>query len=652
MCGIAGYSKSYYKNLDSEVLNQSINNLMHRGPDDTGIYEDKKSAIGVAHSRLSILDLSPLGHQPMFSDDGDVILVFNGEIYNFLDIKRELLSEGHVFKGNSDTEVLLNLYLHFKSSKQLDFGLILRKLNGIFAFAIVDKHSNSLILARDAIGVKPLYYSTINHGGLNSFYFSSEIKSLISMIPLVGNIDVKSINRYLTYLWCPGPGTPLENIKKIEPGEYLIIKYGVIQERHTWYKLPRYSKNTTLLDKKNAIRDTEKILRLAVHRQMVADVDVGAFLSGGLDSSSIVAFAKEIKPDIHCFTIDVKGGMSDDINCDLPYAKIVSKHLNVKLDIVSVDPLRIADDLEKMIFQLDEPLADLSALNVFYISQLAKNNGIKVLLSGAGGDDFFSGYRRHQALAFKNYISWMPESALLRISELGKNFNEHGTFSRRIKKLLSGFALKGDALLVNYFRWIDNAELIKLYSNDFKVALKESMAEDTMLKFLSELPGDTNSLDRLLGLEQRFFLPDHNLNYTDKMSMSSGVEVRVPFLDLDLIDFCSTLPNTFKMHGFQAKWILKKAMETYLPKKIIYRPKTGFGLPLRRWINHELREIIQDYLSYENLEKRGLFDPKGVHSLISNNKKGLIDASYTIFSLLCIEIWCRNYLDVHSKNLT
>ena len=628
MCGIVGVFGG-----DLNSLNSANSLISHRGPDDDGIYINRTLNIGLGHRRLSILDTSSFGHQPMFSDDGKLVLVFNGEIYNYKELRSDLKRKGFVFQGKSDTEVLLKLYL--SEGKKM-----LSKLNGIFTFAILDINSELLFLARDALGVKPLYYSTED----NVFAFASEIKALLKLIPNNKELDVESINRYLSFLWCPGDGTPLKSVKKLLPGEAIIVKNGCITDKWLWYKLPILNNTNKNLDKGRSISGVTKYLRQAVHRQMVADVPLGAFLSGGLDSSAVVAFAKEVNPDIRCFSIETKGKQDKGFVADLPYAKRVAKHLNVSLDVVSIESHRMASDLESMIVQLDEPLADPAALNVLYISQLAREQGIKVLLSGAGGDDLFTGYRRHYALQLERYWGWLPKSVRTGLKGITKNLNTDNSINRRIVKMFNGAGLNSRDRLINYFRWSDDSLLQSLYSPEFRQQLAGSNSNQVMQDFLEPILTSASSLDQMLALEQRFFLTDHNLNYTDKMSMAAGVEIRVPFLDLDLVNFAARIPDKFKQKGSVGKWVLKKAMEPYLPKEVIYRPKTGFGAPLRTWIKHDLQELLRDVLSPDSLNKRGLFSSKAVQQLIlDNNNK--IDASYTLFSLLCIEIWCRHYID-------
>jgi len=630
MCGIGGFSGGF----DPGLLARMNLAMAHRGPDDAGTWYLPDAQIGLCHRRLAIIDLSPHGHQPMLDADGTVALAFNGEIYNYRELRLGLEAQGFVFRGSSDTEVLLNLYLAQGEA-------MLPQLNGIFAFALWDNRRQSLLIARDALGVKPLYYAALG----DRFAFASEIKALLHLLPEARELDAAALHRYLSFLWCPGEGTPLKMVRKLLPGEAMVVRRGQIERRWSWYRLPAFRNIAADLDEESALDGTVAHLRQAVQRQMVADVPVGAFLSGGLDSSALVTFAREQNPDIHCFTIEAEGGQEEGVIDDLPYARKVAKHLGVRLDVVNIDSARMAGDLERMVTQLDEPLADPAPLNVLYISQLARERGIKVLLSGAGGDDLFTGYRRHRAVQAERYWEWLPHGLRSGLASMSPRLDQRQPWARRLAKLFGGAALEGDERLVEYFRWTREADLLALYTADFRRTLGGQLAAAPMLDFLKPLPDKIAPLERMLTLEQRFFLADHNLTYTDKMSMAAGVEVRVPFLDLDLVDFSARIPVGMKQRGSVGKWVLKKAMEPYLPREVIYRPKSGFGAPLRRWMRHDLRELLGDLLSVASLRQRGLFEPAAVQRLIAANDAGKVDASYTLLSLLCIEIWCRAYLD-------
>jgi asparagine synthase (glutamine-hydrolysing) len=647
MCGILGISinprvdnrsSSELKKKFVDRFEASISMLTHRGPDGSGSDYFFDEGVFLGHTRLSIQDLSPAGAQPMKSESEKLVITFNGEIYNFLTLKSELEILGYVFSSNTDTEVIMYLYA--------EFGLdCFAMLDGIFALAIFDRIKNNLIVARDGMGIKPLYY----YYDETEFTFSSEIKA-IERVLVDKNLTLQksNINRYLTFQWCPGEGTPFKEIKKQNPGEALVIKNGEIIDRKTFYELPivRSPKKKTNVLVKDVVAGLDANLRKAVHDQMLSDAPVGAFLSGGLDSTSIVAFAKEIDPTITCFTIDTQGYRNDGMTDDLPYARAAAKYLNVPLEVVAVDSDCLIKNLEKMVWMLDEPLGDPAPLNVLYISELAKQNGMKVLLSGAGGDDILTGYRRHQAIIYDKKLQMIPKCILSELEKLTGKLDKRVTLFRRLAKLFNGTSLTGDNKIINYFKWMDQGLLSSLYTNAFRQEIANDLAEQPMLDFLKTAHCDSTDLDRMLALEQRFFTTDHNLTYTDKMSMAAGVEVRVPLLAKNLVEFAASIPDDLKQNGREGKWIFKKTMEAYLPNEIIYRSKTGFGAPLRHWLKNELSDYVEDLLSHSSLAARGLFDSERVRRLVVDNHSGKIDASYTIFSLMCIEIWCRQHLDL------
>lgn len=626
MCGIAGYSG----NGTMRDLSAAAVSLSHRGPDSSGVYVSQTHDVGLAHTRLSIIDLSSLGHQPMVSADGNFVLIFNGEIYNHMMLRASLEARGHVFRGSSDTETLLELLA-------ADGLEALSKLNGMFAFALLDIRSGELTIVRDASGVKPLYIGQDARG----LVFGSEIKALIALGLSLEAPDAAALNRYLTFLWCPGEGTPARNVRKLAPGEAMLVSNGEIKKKWIWRAQQAMQAMPATATVETLAEELADRLRSAVRSQMLADVPVGAFLSGGLDSSAVVAFAREVTPAIRCFTIEIEGGAEAGLTDDLPYAKVAASHLDVPLEVIPIDARRMAQDVERLVFQLDEPLADPAALSVLYISEAARKNGIKVLLSGAGGDDLFSGYSRHRALEVEKVWRWIPLGLRQLAQRVSAHFDQRNARFRRATKFLNRAALEGDENIINYFVWIGRKDLEALYTKSFRDAVGESAAGQPMLDYISGMSASASALDRMLALEQRFFLADHNLIYTDKMSMAAGVEVRVPFLDPDLVAFASTVPPAFKQHGQTGKWILKKAMEPYLPKEIIYRPKAGFGAPVRRWMRTELRGWMRDILSEESLQRRGMFEPAAVRELMNANDAGRIDASYTLLSLVCVELWMR-----------
>ncbi len=610
--------------------------IVHRGPDDAGYFHRSEQGIGLAHRRLSIIDLSATGHQPMLDASGQVAIVFNGEIYNFRELRSELESGGHTFRGHSDTEVLLHLYLARGEA-------MLPLLNGVFAFAIWDGRSQTLLLVRDGMGVKPLYYAQTNAGVV----FASELKALLVHPEVERSIDPQAVWQYLTYLWCPAPRTILAGVKKVLPGHAMSIRDGKIERQWQYYELP-YDQAIEPWSAEEAARRVEESVRTAVTRQMVADVPVGAFLSGGLDSSAVVAFARQVEPEVRlqCFTIALKGGGQEGFADDLPYAQRVARHLGVDLHTIEVGP-EITGHLAQMLYHLDEPQADPAPLNALFISKLAREHGIKVLLSGAGGDDIFSGYRRHFALQQERYWQGLPRWSRRMLAAGAHRLPTGHPALRRLRKAFEYADLPTDERLASYFFWGRPERLQRLLAPEVRAQLRDTSPADPLVQALGRVPAHRDRLDKMLFLESKFFLADHNLNYTDKMGMAMGVEVRVPLLDPDLVALATRLPVAFKQRGREGKWIFKKAMEPHLPHDVIYRPKTGFGAPLRTWLRGEsqLQPLQRDLLSREAIRSRGIFDPDEVAALVKEDAQGRVDASYTIFSLMCIELWCRIFLD-------
>jgi asparagine synthase (glutamine-hydrolysing) len=588
------------------------------------------------HQRLSIIDLSPTGRQPMSGANRRVHIVFNGEIYNYRELRAQLQAGGTRFTGESDTEVLLNLYIR-------DGEPMLRRLSGIFAFGIFDERSQSLFLARDQLGVKPLYYSE----GLNGFSFASEMKALLRTGLVAPLLDPAVILRHLGLLWSPGADTIVRGIRKLEPGCAMTVRDGRVARIWNYYDLPVDLPMLTLHPDDMA-REVATAVRAAVKRQMVADVPVGAFLSGGLDSSSVVAFARTVsaKENLQCFTIDVRNGNSEQegFTNDLPYARQVAKHLDVDLHVVTVGP-EMMDRLPEMLYYLDEPTADPAALNALFIAELAHAHGFKVLLSGAGGDDIFSGYRRHVAIRHEMFWAWLPKLPRSWLSTLVTQFPSTNPWLRRIRKAFEYAALPQDSRIASYFAWLPPADTLSLLNHEFANSLQPAALLSPLLHSLGRLPDGVDPLNALLYLECKHFLADHNLNYTDKMGMATGVEVRVPLIDVELVRLAYQIPPHFKQRGTTGKWIFKKAMEPYLPRSAIYRPKSGFGVPLRQWLHTRLGEVLQEVLAPASLEQRGIFDPVAVHTLLKRDRARQVDATYTIFAMLCLELWCRQYVD-------
>jgi asparagine synthase (glutamine-hydrolysing) len=665
MCGMAGFVGRF----DPSLLTEMQRSLGHRGPDGHGeivIHPPgaDHGVVGFAHRRLSIIDLSTDGLQPMTvscercgvahgaaNPSTALWLTYNGEIYNYRELRAELESRGHRFHSRTDSEVLLHLYADEGSA-------MLSRLNGIFAFALYDGRKTGqrgtmrpydVLVARDGLGVKPLYYSSLPQGTL----FASELKALLQCRDVSRELNPEAIHAQLAYLWTPAPATMLKSVHKLLPGHAVVLRDGRALTEWCHYDLP-YGTGRLQGSEEEIAAELRDQLEQAVERQMVADVPVGAFLSGGLDSSAVVAMMRRVRPDYRprCYSIGFRGAADADGNpSDLPYARRVARHLGVDLSVLEIEADAI-QHLEKMLYHLDEPQADPAPINALLIAERARTDGIKVLLSGAGGDDLFTGYRRHYALTLERHWAWLPAVARRGMAAAARWGAEGGAGSvmhrppaRRLAKAFAHADLSADERIVSYFWWSSDASRRSLYSRELSSKLVGFATAAPLLRTLGRIPGERDRINRMLYLEAKHFLADHNLNYTDKTGMAAGVEVRVPLLDQELVAFAAKIPPAMKQRGRIGKAIFKRAMEPYLPRDIIYRPKTGFGAPLRRWMQHELRERVDDELSESSLRKRGLFDPSEVRRLVARDRRGEVDAAYTIFALVCMEIWCRIFID-------
>jgi asparagine synthase (glutamine-hydrolysing) len=656
MCGIVGHQGTF----PGLLIDQMTAAVAHRGPDGEGIARLETpgaSPTSLGHRRLAIIDLSEAGRQPMVADPdkgrggatSGLTLVYNGEIYNYRELRAELESAGHAFRTRTDSEVLLHLYEQHGVE-------MLSRLNAIFTIAIHDARpagrpdgvtQGALFLARDHLGVKPLYYASVPDG----FLFGSEIKALLCYRGLSRDINPVALHYMLAYLWTPAPATVLSQVRKVEPGCALIVAGGKVVRHWRYYDVP-YDGTRALSSFEESAGMLADKLQEAVRRQLVSDVPVGAFLSGGLDSSAVVAMARRVQPEspLTCFTIASSTGFRSDGNPDdLPYARRVARHLGVELVEVPIEP-GVITRLPEMVALLDEPQADPAPINALLIAERARGMGIPVLLSGAGGDDLFSGYRRHRALLFERRWAWLPGAArkgLQRVANAaasGSGAGQSNPTVRRLSKMFAHAAEEQDRRLVSYFWWSTERLRRGLYSAEFARQTGDVDTAAPLLESLSRIPRERDPLQRMLYLEAKHFLADHNLNYTDRSGMAVAVEVRVPLLDVDMVSFATTMPSSYKQRGAVGKAVFKRAMEPYLPRDVINRPKAGFTAPLRHWLRHDLRAMVDDTLNESDVLRRGFFDPGAVRRLVEMDRSGAVDGSYSVFALMCFELWCRRFV--------
>ena len=631
MCGIAGYAG----NFDPGLLPRMNQAQAHRGPDDQGTWSQGR--VGLAHVRLAILDLSPAGHQPMSDARGRVVLVFNGEIYNYRELRARLEREGAAMRGSSDTEVLVELLARHGRR-------CLPWLNGIFALGAWFVDERRLLLARDAAGAKPLYWTRTPAG----LAFASELKSLLAVPAVDLTPDARAIVSYLSLLYSPGERTPARGVRKLGPGDFLECDETGGAAVIGRFAPEHYREEIQAFPRATALEACRHYFSQAVRRQLVADVPLGGFLSGGVDSTAIAHYAVGGLPGAAaypCFTLgSVVGGDlgTEGFDEDLPYARLASGRLGTPLSVVPLDAGRL-DAIDDLVRMLDEPTPDPAAFATHAICAAARAQGVKVLLSGAGGDDIFTGYRRHQALVSERCWGWLPRPCRGALAALSGRLPRDNPFGRRLAKLFRYAGAPPAERLAGYFLWLDDVALAPALAPGFREELRRFRTVDTLLDSLAALPPGVSRLNQMLHLDRRFFLADHNLNYTDKMAMACGVEVRVPFLDPDLVAFTERLPDDLKQRGPAGKYLLRAAMRGILPAEVLARPKVGFGFPLRRLLHGSYGRRLRALAADGRLDATGIFHGPGVIALLDADARGEVDAAYPLMGVLCVESWLRQF---------
>lgn len=626
MCGIAGYIGP----LDASSIDFG-DFLAHRGPDDFGEFVHPNGRFKLHHRRLSIIDLSQSGSQPMSSFDGRITLVYNGELFNFIDLKKQLSGRGYRFRGSSDTEVVMNL-IHERGRDALKF------FDGMFSLAYWDEADQSLNVSRDKFGVKPLYYSF----GKSGFFFASEIKAIVAASSEIYDTNYQSVINHLHYLYNPGTETPLNGVNRLAPGETMSIDVNGAKRSSFVSGLPQKTPNSSLVTKSisDVVAHTRNKLSDAVRSQLVSDVPVGCFLSGGVDSSAILGYAKREKGDIQSFTILPKVGGSQKGSEDLNYAIKVASKFDSKLNIVEIDPTNIVETLPKIIWHLEEPIADPASFNSYFIAEAARSIGVKVLLSGTGGDDLFSGYGRHLQIRLLEGLNKLPRRVLQILIRLSKHFVSSFPEASKLRRgdTLLGFLL--DADYSRFYQQISEHTAKDILSRDFSES-----ASVEFNAYLEDVSDEISELEKLLCLEQRFFLSDNNLLYIDKMTMAHGVEARVPFLSNELAEYVAGVSPKIKQKWLQNKWLLKAATSEILPTEVLKRRKVGFSGPLAEWLRDEWYEFAQDTLASRRIQYRGMFNIEKLRSMLIAHRNREVDASKLIASVLMIEIWHQVFID-------
>jgi asparagine synthase (glutamine-hydrolysing) len=634
MCGICGF----VGRDDQGLAKQMMELLAHRGPDGEGVRSfpataDSPPAV-LGHRRLSIIDPTPRGAQPMAYADGRLWITYNGELYNFRELRAELERDGFHFSSDCDTEVVLAMYARHGSA-------MLGRLNGIFAFAIWDSDRRELFVARDRLGVKPLYYA--EHAGV--FSFASEVKALL---PTLSHPSLRptALADYMTFLWVPDPDTLFEGVYKLPPGHFGVYRDGRLTITEYW-DLTFAPEERPEHEWAETVRET---VGQAVRRQMVSDVPLGSFLSGGLDSSAIVAAMTAATGRITTYTVgatDEDSGHEGGSN-DVHFARQVGSLFDVDYHEQILRP-NIVDLLPKTVYHLDEPVADPAAITTYLICAAARKD-LTVILSGMGGDEVFAGYPRYLAARLAAAADVLPRgvrAAIRRGFEGRLSLGAPGRLRgprRNLMKLLRGIDESPHDRYLTYSSYFQAPELMRLLSADRRESLAGHDPFRQHRRYFERVRGE-HWLNQLLYVDAKTFLPCLNLTYTDKMSMAASTEVRVPLLDDEVVALGARVPPELKLRRLTRKYILKKSMEGTLPKEVIWRPKAGFGAPIRAWLAKDLRPLVDDVLSPASVKARGLFDPAEVQRLLRANDEGTEDNALRIWELLTLELWQQTFLD-------
>ena len=615
MCGIAGYWSGC--EYEPGVLERMTRVLAHRGPDAEGFH--RRGAINLGHRRLSVIDLEA-SRQPLFNEDGGVAVVFNGEIYNFQDLRRELAAAGHKFRTQGDTEVLVHGW------EEWGAGLLAR-IAGMFAFAIWDERGQTLFLARDHLGVKPLYYYW--DGSL--FVFGSELKAILQHPAVSRTPDLASIGLYLECQYIPAPRSIYRDVKKLEAGHSLVLANGALERKRYW--VPDYSAKLAVGDDE-ATALVEAELRRSVESMLVADVPLGAFVSGGIDSSLVAALMTDVsgKP-VETFNLSFAG---DALESEREEAEITARHIGSRHHSLVIDPATVLDAFGSWVDVFDEPFGDQASLPTLLLARLTREH-VTVVLTGEGADEIFAGYG--------NYAKRVREERLVGV--LAGRGSPLPALARRLPP-----ALRKDRIVKAVGRPLsqryvtipsifDEALRSALFSAPFQRAMTERM-RDYAERFYDE-SNSADYMDRIMYVDARLWLPDDLLTKVDRATMASSLEARVPYLDHKFFELCARLDTGLKQRGDTRKYLLKKIAERYLPARIVHRAKQGFMMPLGEWLAGELKPFVAECLSAGGLAKRGLFAPGALERLLAQHQSGRKNHSTRLWALVVLELWFRRY---------
>jgi len=627
MCGIAGFvdlwDATSIRSAEERAvsLDRMCRIIRHRGPDDQGVMLKPGVALGMR--RLAIIDLVT-GHQPISGEDGSVTIVFNGEIYNFQETKPKLEARGHTFKTHSDTEAIVHAYEEYGPA-------CLKELRGMFAFAIWDDKAQSLFVARDRAGKKPLYYTTTSSG---TFVFGSELKTLLEHPDVERELNPLALDAYFTLGYVPDPLSIFRNIHKLPPGHYLTFTKGRVDVQQYWDFDFREEPKRSEADYVAELRD---LLDESVRLRLISDVPLGAFLSGGIDSSTVVGLmARHMGQPVKTFSI----GFHEDSYNELEYARLTAKKFGTDHHEFFVTP-DICAIVDELVWHFDEPFADSSAIPTYMVSKLARDY-VTVILSGDGGDELFGGYTRYVVERKRGGFERLPKPLREGLMRPLSERLPHATWGRNY---LHNVSLDPIARYLDSVSVFTSLNRKALYTPDFFQKLGQGGYAGNLFRELADQVKTDEPLDRLLYVDSKTYLPGDILTKVDRMSMAVSLEARAPLLDHKLIDFVTGVPASLKLAGFQTKHLLKEAVKDLIPAEILHRPKQGFGVPIQEWINQQLRSRIRDTLRDARTRQRGYINSNYLDVLLDEHERGRRDHSMGLWSLLMLELWHRRFLD-------
>lgn len=631
MCGICGKLSlnGTRPPADRELLQKMMDTIRHRGPDDEGMYFSGPVALG--HKRLKIIDLKT-GKQPISNEDGTVWIVYNGEIYNYKELRSELLAQGHRFQTATDTEVIVHLYEEWGEE-------VTTKLRGMFSFALWDERERVLMLARDRVGIKPLYYCLTP----DSLLFASEIKAILADQSVPPEIEPALLDRFLTYLYMPGEQTLLKNIYKLSPGHSLVVQDGKPKIRRYWDLRFTDAKSASSVER--SVGELIHLLGETVRDHMISDVPVGVLLSGGVDSTAVLSFAVEQadKP-VRTFTVGFDGSQCTD---ERPFARLAAKKFGSQHHEMTISADDFLEFLPKYVWHMEEPVCEPPAIALYYVSKFAKQH-VTVLLSGEGGDEAFAGYQNYRNLVWLESIKRRLKSFAWLASKVAGGLGRFPAF-RRIGKYAPLMTLPLEEYYYsrtsNPFEFF-NRSAAELYTREFLEHVCKMDSTVVGARYF-ETVSALNPLDKMLYVDTKTWLPDDLLIKADKITMANSLELRVPFLDHRVLEFAASLPAEYKLKGITTKYLLKTALSKRVPKEIRERKKAGFPVPYESWLRHEFKDVVRDILLDRKTTERGYFQRETVERLMNQNLNGN-NHSKEIFSLLTLELWHRIFVDRES----